>query len=333
MSTPYERAETGEASVKIGFARRFAIVWLCVGAIFASGCLTSRVTLPRLLSLEPPVLAANLVGRIADLQQVQAIRTAVQLQFTDYRDSARGVGKAYPSAGGALVLRRPQFIRLQVQASLLGSLADMASDGERFAVAIFYPTDRQAFIHGSNLKTYSATLPSLSEQQGISAFANLRPQHLSTPLLPPPIPLDAPEVSWSVFETRRDEMESAGTRPGWVTRTYYLLYVAQRSAAGQWQPRFIYWFDRTLPGTPLTRLEVFEDGGRLSTVSEFGGYATADGKLKALPEWVRILRPAEGYALRVTFQSPEVNPASLPDDVFTLTNDRNLKVVDLDAQP
>ncbi len=318
--------------MKIGSARWIAVVWLCAGALLASGCLTSRVTLPRLLPLEPPISATALAGRIADLQQVQTIRSAVQLQFSDYRDSARGIGKAYPSATGALVLRRPQSIRLQVQASLLGSLADMTSDGERFTVAIFYPTDRQAFIHGSNLKRYPVVASSLSERQDVSAFAGLRPQHLLNSLLPPPVPLDSPEISWSVFETRRDEVETAGTHSEWVTRTYYLLYVAQRSASGQWQPRFTYWFDRTLTGTPLTRLEVFEDGGVLSTVSEFGGYATSDGAMKALPAWVRIFRPAEGYALRLTFQSPEVNPASISDDVFTLTNDRNLKVIDLDAQ-
>ncbi|MFQ3582426.1 hypothetical protein J8C06_06130 [Chloracidobacterium validum] len=314
------------------------IIWLCAGLTLTTGCITSRVTLPRLLPLEPSVAAADLAGRIAYLQQARVIRAAVQLQFTDYRDSGRGIGKAYPSASGALVLRRPESIRLQVQASLLGPLADMTSDGERFTVAVFYPTDRQSFIRGSNHKTYRLAMSnperqSETSQQDISVFASLRPQHLSTPLLPPPVPPETPEVSWSVFETRRDEMDSNGSRPGWVTRTYYLLYVAQRNEAGVWRPRFAYWFDRTRTGTPLTRLEVFEDNGTLSTVSEFGGYAGPDGAMRLLPEWVRILRPAEGYALRVAFQSPEVNPELLPDDVFVLMNDRNLKVVDLDAQP
>lgn len=294
--------------------------------------MTSRVTLPRLLPLEPPVTAAELAGRIAELQQVQSVRAAVQLQFTDYRDSARGVGKAYPSAGGALVLRRPQFIRLQVQASLLGSLADMTSDGERFTVAIFYPTDRQAFIRGSNWKTYDTPSPDAAGRRDVSVFAGLRPQHLSLPLLPPPLPSPGPDTGWSVFETRRDELETVGGRSGWVTRTYYLLYVAQRDPSGRWRPCFTYWFDRTQPGTPLMRMEVFDENGALITMSEFGGYAAADGARRLLPDWVRILRPAEGYALRVAFQSPEINPAALPEDVFTLTNDRNLKVIDLDAQ-
>lgn len=305
---------------------------LLIGLLPTSGCLTSRIALPRLLPLDPPVSAEVLAGRIASLQQVKAVRTAVQLQFVDYRDSTRGVGKAYPSASGALVLRRPQFIRLQVQASLLGSLADMTSDGQQFTVAVFYPTDRQAFIRGSNAKTYPVTTSDKSFAQDVSAFASLRPQHLAVPLLPPPIPPPSADSSWSVFETRRDEILS-DSRPEWVTRTYYLLYVVQRDAAGQWHPRFMYWFDRTQPGTPLTRLEVFEESGTLSTISDFGGYTTRDGTLKLLPDWVRILRPAEGYALRVIFQAPEINPTALPEDVFTLTNDRNLKVVDLDAKP
>ncbi|MCS7079852.1 MAG: hypothetical protein NZ585_07350 [Chloracidobacterium sp.] len=313
-----------------GVWRRWLMLWL----VWAStgGCVTSRVTLPRLLPLEPPVTASQLAGRIAYLQQLQAVRTAVQLQFTDYREAERGVGRAYPSAGGALVLRRPQFIRLQVQASLLGSLADMTSDGERFTVAVFYPADRRAFIRGSNHKTYNNLSSAAAGRRDVSVFAGLRPQHLSVPLLPPPIPPSGPDASWSVFETRRDELETIGSRSVWVTRTYYLLYVAQRNQAGQWRPCFAYWFDRTRPGTPLMRMEVFDEGGALSTMSEFGGYAAADGSHKLLPDWVRIVRPAEGYALRVVFQSPEINPASLPEDVFTLTNDQNLKVIDLDAQ-
>ncbi len=319
--------------MKTGAVRWKFLILLWLGVLLNGGCLTSRVTLPRLLPLHPPVAAEELVERIAYLQQVQAVRTAVQLQFVDYRDSTRGVGKAYPSASGALVLRRPQFIRLQVQASLLGSLADMASDGQQFTVAVFYPADRQAFIRGSNAKTYKIQAAEQKPAQDVSAFASLRPQHLSVPLLPPPIPPASPDISWSVFETRRDESMMTDARPEWVTRTYYLLYVAQRDLSGQWRPHFAYWFDRTQPGTPLTRLEVFEENGDLSTISDFGGYTTNGGTPKLLPEWVRILRPAEGYALRVMFQSPEINPPSLPEDVFTLTNDRNLKVVDLDAQP
>ncbi|MGQ9896182.1 MAG: hypothetical protein ACUVR8_01275 [Acidobacteriota bacterium] len=319
--------------MEMGDARRKSIICLWLSMLLTSGCLTSRVTLPRLLPLNPPVAAEELVGRITYLQQVQAVRTAVQLQFVDYRDSTRGIGKAYPSASGALVLRRPQFIRLQVQASLLGSLADMTSDGQRFTVAVFYPTDRQAFLRGSNAKAYEMTGADKNLVRDVSAFASLRPQHLSLPLLPPPIPPASSDISWSVFETRRDESILADSRPEWVTRAYYLLYVAQRSQSGQWHPCFVYWFDRTQPGTPLTRLEIFEENGDLSTISDFGGYATSSGTPRLFPEWIRILRPAEKYALRVVFQSPEINPPSLPDDIFTLTNDRNLKVVDLDAQP
>ncbi len=316
----------------IGGLRRHWLAWLCFGWLLTGGCVTSRVTLPRLLPTEPPMPAAELARRIGGLQQLQSVRSAVQLQFTDYRDSVRGVGRVYPSASGALVLRRPQSIRLQVQASLLGSVADMTSDGEHFTVAIYYPTDRQAFIHGSNWKTYSKSVPNVAGQQDVSAFANLRPQHLSLPLLPPAIPPPGPDTSWSVFETRRDELATSGARSEWVTRTYYLLYVAQRNLAGQWRPCFAYWFDRTQRGTPLMRLEVFDENGDLSSMSEFGGYAASDGSGRLLPDWVRIVRPSEGYALRVVFQSPEINPASLPEDVFTLTNDRNLKVIDLDAQ-
>lgn len=309
------------------------LVWLWLGLLLTSGCVTSRRAVPRVLPLYPPVAAEELVRRIADLQHVQAIRAAVQLQFVDYRDAMRGVGKAYPSASGALVLRRPQFIRLRVHAALLGALADMTSDGQQFTVAVFYPTDQQVFIRGSNTKTYTVKASNSGLARDVSAFASLRPQHLSIPLLPPPIPSASSDASWSVFETRRDEMLTSQGRAEWIIRTYYLLYVAQRDLNGQWRPRFVYWFDRTQPGTPLTRLEVFEENGTLGTISDFGGYATAGGVPKLLPEWVQILRPAEGYALRVVFQSPEINPPGLPEDVFVVTNDRNLKVVDLDARP
>lgn len=304
--------------------------------LFTGGCITSKVTLPPVLPVKTAVTATELVSRINAIQEVASLKTAAQLQFTDYKESSKGTGKAYPSANGFLVLQRPQRIRMQVDASLLGKLADMTSDGEHFTVAVFYPKERQSFITGTNRKLYKVDTAKMDDRDAkdVSTFAHLRPQHLSMPLLPPPIPAASGEISYSVFESLREETEPAtATVPARrVTKTYYVLYVTSRRPDGQWVPQFSYWFDRTVQGTPLARLEVFEENGTLSTVSEFEDYTDKDGKMRRLPKSVRIIRPTDSYALRVIFREPEVNPESLPEEVFTLKNEDGLKAIDLDKE-
>lgn len=318
--------------------RTHALCAVLLGGLLlvTGGCITSKVTLPPVIPVKPAVPVTELVNRINAIQEIRSLKASAQLQFTDYKESSRGTGKAYPSANGFLVLQRPQQIRMQVDASLLGKLADMTSDGEHFTVAVFYPTERRAFITGTNRKQYAFNTNEMDEKEAkdVSTFAHLRPQHLSMPLLPPPVPTASGEVGYSVFESLREETEPAtATVPARrVTKTYYVLYVTARRADGQWVPQFSYWFDRTRQGTPLARLEVFEENGTLSTVSEFEDYTNNDGTMRKLPKSVRIIRPTDGYALRVSFREPEINPESLPEEVFTLKNEDGLKAINLDKE-
>jgi hypothetical protein len=324
------------------FLKRFTSRFLLSFSLLFAGCLTSRVTLPPVLPTNPPMDAADLAARVNELQKITRLRANAQIQFTDFKESERGKGKAYPSVTGDFVLQRPQQIRLQVSASLIGAIADMASDGERFRVAVIYPADKQSFITGMNRKRYAFKSDRMvmgKDSRDVGTLSQIRPQHLSMPLLPPPVPAPSPEALYSVFEAFREEVETppavngrSSEPPRRVTKTYYVLHVATRRPDGRWSPNFSYWFDRTRKGTPLARLEAYEEDGTLTTVSEFDGYSNEEGMPQALPKTVQIMRPQEGYAMRVTFQKPEINPDALPSDVFTLRNEGNFRVIDLDAQ-
>lgn len=312
--------------------------------LVSSGCITSRVALPRELPVQPAVPTPELVSRIATLQQITQLKSSVGLQFADYKESDQGKGKIYPTADGKLVLQRPQRIRLAVDATLVGKIADMGSDGEQFTVAVFYPTDKRSFIRGTNLRKYTQQVNQLNSStstKDISTFSKLRPQHLALPMLVPALPEASPDTSFFVVESRQDEAEVI-SRDGQmslevpakrVMRTYYVLYVSHRSADGQWVPIYSYWFDRTRKGTPLVRLQIYEEDGTLSTQSEYEGYADKSGRPQLLPQTVKISRPHDGYAVRITFREPEINSDPLSADVFMLQNDENLQVLDLDTEP
>lgn len=322
----------------------FGLVFACV--VSTSGCLTSRVQLPRELSVVDPVPVSELVTRINDLQKVEQLKASVSLQFADYKDSGQGKGKIYPTADGKLVLQRPQFIRMIVDGTLIGRIADMGSDGEKFAVAVYYPTERRSFIQGRNTRQYASQteqLKSKPDMKDVSTFSKLRPQHFTLPLLVPPLPDHLPEMTYFVIESRRDEADVVLTKDARdgkemklevpakrVLRTYYVLYVSRR-INGHSVPVYAYWFDRTRKGTPLVRLEMFEEDGTLSTEAEYDGFADKNGRPQQLPRIVKITRPHDNYAVRVTFQQSEINSEPLSADVFTLKNDENLRVLDLDA--
>ncbi|MBX7221108.1 MAG: hypothetical protein K1Y36_14265 [Blastocatellia bacterium] len=324
--------------------RSFFLLSILVLTGLGSGCVTSRVNLPVELPVQKPLTSADLVTRINSLQEITQIKSSVSLQFADYKESGLGKGKVYPTAEGKLVLQRPQNIRLIVDATLIGRIADMGSDGERFAVAVFYPTDKRSFIRGSNNRQYASETEKLVNDpsaKDVSTFSKLRPQHLALPLLVPPIPVNHAEYSSFVIESRQDEADLVRKSDGSlsmevpakrVMRTYYVLYVTHRLPDGRMVPSHCYWFDRTRPGTPFVRLQLFEENGTLNTEAEYDGFSGPNGQPQPMPRSVKISRPHDGYALRVVYRQAEVNSEQMTADVFTVQNDENLHVLDLDAQ-
>ncbi len=326
--------------------RWFPSIFVILLAVGLSGCITSRVSLPRELPVEPAVSSLELIDRINALQSVTQLKSSVGLQFADYRESKSGLGRVYPTADGLLILQRPNNIRLAVNASLIGKIADMGSDGQHFTVAVYYPTDRRSYIRGTNNRKYSVQNPALANQptksEDVSSFAKLRPQHFTLPLLLPSIPTQVPDVSSFVIEMRRDEpdLEPAGQSNGRmlesttkrVLRTYYVLHVTQRLPDGKTIPLHAYWFDRTHRGTPLVRFQVFDADGTIDTEAEYEEFSDSRGRPQQLPRSVKISRPHDNYAVRVVFRNQELNSGPIAAETFTPRNDENLNVMDLDAQ-
>jgi hypothetical protein len=211
----------------------------------------------------------------------------------------------------------------------------MATDGKKFQLAIYYPNDKRQFIYGSNLKQIKRIDvkdlkdPRLKEAGGL---VNMRPQHITDAFLVKP--LDPGVV---VF---REEVlqEEPDTRPGKrnkrVFRSYYVLYVIGDKAttdSGMAELKRKFWFDRTAPGNPLTRQQVFEEGGNLVSDITYSGWFKVPDANVLCPLRVIIDRRNDGYKLELTIEQDSVEAnIEIPDKAFELENSEKLKETNLD---
>jgi hypothetical protein len=280
-----------------------------------------------------------LINRINAYSEINTF--SAQAENVVVRNYFTGVGtKAdeFPAAAGLIRFQRPENTRMRV--TFLGKkIADMVSDGQEFQLAIFYPTDKRRFIHGSNLKDIDRMNaqelqnkkdPRLKEAGGL---VNMRPQHITDSFLIKPLTQGARN---DVF---REELRQAepDKRPGkknrLVEKTYYVLYVLEHGNNGQAKLRRKFWFDRTMPDTPLVRQQIFENGeGRLVSDVVYSNWFSVANAASKLPGLVIIDRRSDGYRLEIEIEqsSVEIN-AQLPDTTFKLENTENLEDLNLDA--
>jgi hypothetical protein len=317
--------------------RMFLSVLLAVVA-GAAGCVRN-VAVPKLLPKQPALTIEKVVQRIDAYADIKTVSAAVTIRFRDLLGATMGKNKEYPAANGRLILSRPQSIFVRVSAPFISkTIADMASDGEKFRLKILYPDANRKFILGSNAGRYkrveASTTTSNAELQQAGTLANMRPQHLTDAFLIQPVTFN-PETVYFLDEITRIERDG---RPGTskrdeVVRTYYVLTLLERVGDGpeaRVQRRF--WFDRTRGGTPLTRQEIYE-GGALATSVDYMEFLTlAEGR--TWPGRVRIERVVDNYSVEIVFERAEIklnNPVKA--SVFIPENTENLPVVDLDTQP
>jgi hypothetical protein len=320
--------------------RRGILLAVLLAVVTTAGCVRN-VKVPILLPVQPALSLDELVERVNGYGKELQVSAPVTLQFRDRQGATTGKNKEYPAADGRLVLSRPDNIRLQVKFPVVGTkVADMASDGRKFQVKVFYPENKRKFIVGSNAGRYKrveadseSADPAL---QRAGALANMRPQHLTEAFLIKSVALDGAETVYFLDEDRQVERD---TRPGAkknteVERRYYVLTLLERIEGGP-EARVTrrLWFDRTQSGTPLARQEVYEAGRIATRVTYSGFFVTAAGL--AWPERVRIDRIDDGYSVDVIFERSEVeiNGEPVLEGAFTLANTEGFEAVDLDRMP
>jgi hypothetical protein len=315
--------------------------------LFNSGCglfgAKKKIQVPQLLT---PLFDADknrLIQEINRLAMVTSIHGKVDIQFEDTSFASSGIADQYRLVDGDITLQRPGKIYLVIQFTFV-DIAQMASDGEHFSVAVLKgDTKYRRFVKGTNSAEYPRLPANGSsrdqndkekmQKETVSALSNLRPQHLTDAFMIRPI---EPNNSL-VYAQSEFFQEEPDTRPGKknarVMRGYYLLEEYSQTG-GDMKLLRRFWMDR-VGGIHLARVQSYDDRGRLITdVSYYNEKVIGSGTTASLPSRIEITRPQDQYKLSITYQdsaSVELNRA-YGSKAFVLENKWGLPEVDLDVQ-
>lgn len=316
--------------------------------LFSAGCglfgAKRKITVPQLLT---PLVEANkdrLIQEVNRLSTVKSIHGKVDIQFEDTSFASSGVADQYRLVDGSITLQRPGKIYLVIQFTFV-DIAQMASDGERFSVAVLKGDDKyKRFVKGTNnaiypkLDTDGASTAGSNQKQKetetVSALSNLRPQHLTDAFMIRPIESNSPLIyAQSQFFNEEADTRRQAKKGARIMRGYYLLEeFSTASSDAKLLRRF--WFDR-VSGIRLARVQTYDDRGVLITDVSYHDEKTLGSSATAsLPGRIEITRPQDQYKLSITYQnsaSVELNREYGPK-VFVLENKWQLPEVDLDAQ-
>ena len=329
-------------------ARLLLLVFTVSVLLFSSGCgLFGAKKKIQVSTLLTPLREANkqqLIQEINRLSKIESIHGKVDIQFEDTSFASFGIADQYRLVDGDVTVQRPGKIYLVIQFTFV-DIAQMASDGEHFSVAILKGDDKyRRFVKGTNNADYGklqtdGAAEKQNEQQKkqketVSALANLRPQHLTDAFMMRPIePNDSLIYTQSEFFQEEPDTRPQAKKGARVMRGYYLLEEVS-TAGGDTKISRRFWLDR-VDGIRLARVQSYDEKGRLITdVSYYNEKVLGSGRTASLPSRIEITRPQDKYKLSITYQdsaSVELNRLYGPK-AFVLENKWQLPEVDLDAQ-
>lgn len=300
-----------------------------------------KIEVPQLLTPRADASKERLIQEINRLSTVKSLHGKVDIQFEDTSFASSDVADQYRLVDGTLTLERPGKIYLIIQ-FILVDIAQMASDGEHFRVAVLRGDDKyKRFVKGTNSANYpkfaaeaTAGTKQRSEKEAVSALSNLRPQHLTEAFMIRPIePNSGLIYAQSEFFQEEPDNRRQAKKGARVMRPYYLLEeFSQNAGDAKLQRRF--WLDR-VGGIRLARVQTYDDRGQLVTdVSYYNEKTLGSTTTASLPSRIEITRPQDQYKLSITYQDTsavEVDRVYGPK-AFVLENKWGLPEVDLDAQ-
>ena len=316
--------------------------------LFNAGCglfgAKKKIQVPQLLSPLVEADKSRLIQEVNRLSTVKSIHGKVDIQFEDTSFASFGIADQYRLVDGDITLQRPGKIYLVIQFTFV-DIAQMASDGEHFSVAILKGNDKyRRFLKGTNSARYPR-LPAngssgdksdeqKKEKETVSALSNLRPQHLTDAFMIRPIePNNSLIYTQSEFFQEEPDTRPQARKNARVMRGYYLLEeFSQTNGDAKLLRRF--WIDR-VNGIRLARVQSYDEDGHLITdVSYYNEKTLGSGTTASLPSRIEITRPQDKYKLSISYQdsaSVELNREYGPK-AFVLENKWQLPEVDLDVQ-
>src|SRR5215211_5241133 len=134
-------------------------VFLIVSVLLlGSGCglfgTKRKIQVPQLLTPLAEAKKDRLIQEVNRLSTVKSIHGKVDIQFEDTSFASSGIADQYRLVDGDITLQRPGKIYLIIQFTFV-DLAQMASDGEHFRVAVLKGDDKyKRFVKGSNDAIY-----------------------------------------------------------------------------------------------------------------------------------------------------------------------------------
>lgn len=305
-----------------------------------------KITVPQLLTPLAKADRNRLIQEVNRLSTVKSIHGKVDIRFEDTSFASAGIADQYRLVDGTITLQRPGQIYLIIQL-LFVDLAQMASDGDHFRVAVLKGDDKyRRFVKGTNSADYGkfdadgeSAAPQTDKQKTekvtVSALSNLRPQHLTDAFMIRPIePNSSLIYAQSEFFNEEPDVRRQAKKDARVMRGYYLLEEFSTAAPGEAKLMRRFWFDR-VGDIRLARVQSYDEKGQLITdVSYSNEKALGSSPIVSLPSRVEITRPQDQYKLSITYQdsaSVELN-RDYPPRAFVLENKWGLPEVDLDAQ-
>jgi hypothetical protein len=312
------------------------LLFICLLLLLPT-CVSRRVNVPPFIAPSSDASLADLIAIVNQRREVRTLTAKVDLQFETSEGAEEGRLRRFRTAQGRIILARPESIRLQIEAPVLGvNLAEMASDGRRFQLLI-YPEDYRALIVGRNNREYleqAEKMESDPELKKAGPLANIRPQHFTNAFLFDAIDLDDPETIVLMKEARPlEDDDSPGAKNGqMVIRSYYVLTVTRRKETS---PINEYWFDRSR-GLELVGQKSYSPQGLLLGDVEFSDYLPAQSPLGlSLPSETYLVRPYDKYALRITVKSGTlILNREIPQTAFSIESPpewgNSVRQIDLD---
>jgi hypothetical protein len=286
-------------------------VWIVLSlfvALAASGCgikKTVTVEVPHKILSARTASFEELLEIIQNYENINDLSSVSVKVTLTYGKWEKGQQEEYREAGGYLLLRRPDTLRLVIQKPILKTrVFDVVSIGDDFSAWI--PSQKK-FYRGSNVADdlVADDLPG-----GIP----LRAPHIYEAVLPQSLEMDDPDVRVSVEE-------AVGT-----DTLYYVLTIYREGEYPRIYASRKVWIERS--GLVIARQQMFDEDGRIISTIQYGEMEQVDGFY--LPISMEIDRPEDGYALNMEFGRDRwrVN-RGLPDEGFVLTPPDGAEVIQL----
>lgn len=242
----------------------------------------------------------DLMARIERLNQVQTMKATVELHLS-VENADRTRVQEFRDAPGFIVARRPEEILTIAQLPVVRTTAfRMASNGETYQMHV--PPRKRFFVGDATQDE-----PSEAREE------NIRPQHILEALMIEPPRANEVAVLENVIE---------GPTP------YQVVSLVRTNGAQKPKITRKFWFTRST--LELSHMQILDDLGDTATLARYEQW-NEEGPLP-YASLITVIRPADGYSLRIHFLQPGLN-AAVADVNFQLEAPEGVTVERIGEDP